>query len=251
MIYTRSLYESCDELFAAYPLAVRAGDGGTTTICSMVLTLRNGDDAGFFVLSYDDGGRGKPSYLLRSWSEGAVVDITDDGVVASDVIVDAITQGVPIPVHGSVFGWRCGDAVTALILTYANWTPGAPEPSWAVMPLVGISQQQWPPFTGERLFDRWFWDCYLDGSIVSLSELIAGTRDAVFWVDTKAILGSGCCAVTRDIKSSKGYTLSAGRYVYHEVLRAGQPVPSLELLLASASTIDLAPRLRPAEAAAN
>ena len=110
MIHTRSVYESCDELFAAYPLAVRAGDGDTTTICSMVLMLRNDDDARFFVLSYDDGG-GKPSYLLRPWRDGAVVDIADDCAVVPDVIVDAVTQGVPIPEHGSVFGWRYGDAV--------------------------------------------------------------------------------------------------------------------------------------------
>lgn len=247
MIHTRSVYESCDELFAAYPLAVRAGDGDTTTICSMVLMLRNDDDARFFVLSYDDGDGGKPSYLLRPWRDGAVVDIADDGAVAPDVIVDAVTQGVPIPEHGSVFGWRYGDAVTALILIYANRAPGAPEPSWAVMPLAGIPLQQWPPFTDDRLFGRWFWDYYQGGGIVFVGELIASTRDAVFWADAKTILGSGCCVVTRDIKSPEGYTLPAGRYVYHEALQAGVPVPSLEVLLASTNIIDLAPRLRPSE----
>jgi hypothetical protein len=115
------------------------------------------------------------------------------------------------------------------------------------MPLAGIPLQQWPPFTDDRLFGRWFWDYYQGGGIVFLSELIAGTRDAVFWADAKTILGSGCCVVTRDIKSPEGYTLPAGRYVYHEALQAGVPVPPLEVLLASTNTIDLALRLRPSE----
>ncbi len=63
-------------------------------------------------------------------------------------------------------------------------------------------------------------------------------------MDTEAILGSGCCAVARDIKSPDGHTLRCGRYVYYQALQAAKPVPSLEVLLADTGKTDLAPRFR-------
>ena len=72
-----SLYEACDELFAAYPLAVTAVDHGGT-VRSMVLLLRDGDDAGFFVLSRD-GHESRPAYSLFPWRGGVIVDIGEDG----------------------------------------------------------------------------------------------------------------------------------------------------------------------------
>jgi hypothetical protein len=66
----------------------------------------------------------------------------------------------------------------------------------------------------------------------------------VFWTDTGAILGSGCCAVAHDIRSPEGPMLQRGRYVYYQALRAGKPVPSLRVLLAATGKIDLAPRFR-------
>jgi hypothetical protein len=66
-----------------------------------------------------------------------------------------------------------------------------------------------------------------------LDDLIAGTPGTVCWINTKAVLGSDCCAVARDITSPEGHTLRRGRYVYYEALRK---------LLAAADRADLASR---------
>jgi hypothetical protein len=83
--------------------------------------------------------------------------------------------------------------------------------------------------------------------MVSLGGLIAGTTDTVFWADTEAILGWDCCVVARGIASREGYTLPRGYYVYYEALRAGKPVPPLDVLLAHSGKTDLAPRFRRSE----
>lgn len=235
-----SLYEACDELFAAYPLAVTAVDHGGT-VRSMVLLLRDGDDAGFFVLSRD-GHESRPAYSLFPWRGGVIVDIGEDG--APDVVTNTVTRGIPIPRDGSLFGWIGDGSVTALVPIYASYTPESPEPSWSVMPRLGSSEARWPPFTGERLFGSWFWDHYRAGSIISLGGLIARNPETAFWADTERILGSSCCVVVRDLRNPEGPTLRRGCYVYHQALRTGQPVPSLEVLLADADKIDLAPRFR-------
>jgi hypothetical protein len=242
MICTSSLYNACGALFASYPLATRVVDW-RGTMRSMVLMLRDDDDAGFFVLTYDCG-EGRPYYSLSPWHAGGVINIEADGGAVPDWAVSAVIRGIPIPRHGSLFGWRRREAVTALIPAYAKYTPACPEPAWAVMPLTGTPEAQWPPFTGELLLGSWFWDHYRAGSIVSLGGLIAGTPDTVFWLDTQAILGGNCCAVARDIRSREGYTLRRGAYVYYEALRAGKPVPPLDVLLSDPGKTDLAPRFR-------
>jgi hypothetical protein len=216
----------------------------------MVLMLHSGDDVGFFVLSRDYS-EGMPVYSLRPWHANGIVDIeADDGGAirtVPDILVNAVTRGVPIPRHGSMFGWRCGNPVTALVAVYAKYTPSCPEPCWTVMPLVGIPEAQWPPFTGECLLGHWFWEHYRAGSIVSLGGLIAETPDTVFWADTEAILGWDCCAVAHDVSSREGFTLRRGRYVYYQALRAGKPVPSLSVLLSDICKTDLAPRFQRSE----
>jgi hypothetical protein len=247
MICASSLYERCHKLFAGYPLAIFDDSG---PIRSMVLILPSGEDAEFFVL-LQECAEGGSSFSLCPWpAEGlvdteAVVDIEADGAVpVPDVAVEVVTRGVPIPRHGSVFGWSFGDVIAALIPVYAEYSPAYPQPHWSVMPLAGSRQAQWPPFTGERLFGSWFWEHYQAGCIISLDSLIAGTRHAVFWVDTRAILGSDCCVVSSDIRSPEGPTLRRGRYVYHETLRAGTMVPSLSALLADTGKTDLGPRFQ-------
>lgn len=243
MIRTSSLPEACHELFAQYPLAARTANR-SGTVRTMVLMLRDSDDARYFVLSHDRR-QGKPFYSLRPRRTTDTVDIgADGGAMVPDVVVNAVIRGVPIPRDGSLFGWRRGDAVTALIPFYTTSTPASPDPFWVVMPRTGTLEAQWPPFTDERLFGRWFWEHYQAGKITSVGCLIAGTPDTVFWANTKVILGSDCCAVERDIKSPEGYTLRRGIYVYYQALRAGKPVPSLRVLLADTGKTDLAPRFR-------
>ena len=79
---------------------------------------------------------------------------------------------------------------------------------------------------------------------MSVSDLIAGNPDTVFWLDTHAILGSDCYAVVHDIQSPEGPTLQRGRYVYFDALRAGKPVPSLSVLLADSAKTDMAPQFQ-------
>jgi hypothetical protein len=208
----------------------------------MVLLFRDGDNAQFSLLSQESGEEG-PSYSLHPWPVGDIVDIDTDGMtVVPDAAVNAVTHGVPIPRDGSVFGWTYGEAVSALVAVYAAYTPASPQPIWTVMPLAGVPAAQWPPFTDERFFGDWFWEHHRAGRLILLDDLIARTHNTVFWVDTRAILGSDSCAVARDIRSLKGCTLQRGRYVYYQALREGKPVPPLSALLADTTKIDLAPR---------
>ena len=74
------------------------------------------------------------------------------------MVVNALTSGVPLPQDGSLFGWTHGGAVTALVAVYTQYTPTSPVPVWTIMPLAGVPEPQWPPFTDERLFGPWFWE---------------------------------------------------------------------------------------------
>jgi hypothetical protein len=242
MIRTSSIYEACHELFADYPLAVRTASHAQA-VRSMVLTVPEGDTAGFFVLSHDRLDD-RACFTLRRWRTAEIMKIEADGGAVSDVVVNAMTHGVPIPRHGSLFGWRCEDTVTSLLGVYTRYAPEYPEPSWTVMPLAGSWETQWPPFTDEHPFGRWFWEDYWAGAIVCLGGLIASTPDTIFWIETQAILGCNCCVVARDVRSPEGYTVRRGLYVYHQVLRESKPVPSLEMLLADVGKTDLSPRFQ-------
>lgn len=242
MIRAGSLYEACGEVFAEYPLAVRVADWDRT-VHSIVLMLRNSDDASFFVLTHDSGD-GRPFYSLSPWRTRTVVNIEADTAGQPDWVTTVVTKGVPLPRHGSLFGWRCRETISALIAIYTKVTSLCPEPAWTVMPRVGAPETQWPDFTGESLFDAWFWDHYRAKTITSLGSLIAETSSTVFWVKTKTLLGWNSCAVARDIRGSEGYLLPRGCYVYYEALRAGVPIPPLDMLLADPSKTDLAPRFR-------
>jgi hypothetical protein len=208
----------------------------------MVLMLLDGGNMRFFVLSHDrraDVHR----FSLHPWRADAIENIEADGGVVSDLAVQVVSDGVPLPQDDALFGWRHADAITALVVFYTTYAPAYQEPSWAVMPLAGVPEAQWPPFTGERLFGYWFWENYRAGNVVSVDGLVARTSKTVFWVGTQAILGSDSCAVAHDIWSPEGYVLRRGRYVYHQALRTGKPVPTLEAMLADGK-VDLAPRFQ-------
>jgi hypothetical protein len=235
-------YERCHRLFAEYPLAAEAADE-SGLVHSMVLLLADGGDASFFMLVADDT-EGQHSFSLFPWNADGSVDIGpgDDAVPSEYAAV--LTDGIPVPRDGSLFGWVHGDAVNALIGIQAEYTPTTPVPSWTAMPLADSPAAEWPPFTRDHLLGSWFWKYHRTGPIVSLDGLIADTSGLVFWVDTRDTLGSGCYAVGQDIKSSEGYTLRRGRYVYHEVLLAAQPIPALGKLLANPAKADLGPRFQ-------
>lgn len=238
MTRASGLHRACRELFADYPLAVRF-DNDTEAGRSMVLTVPG--EASFYVL-WLDYKKGEPVYSLGPWPAGDIAVIPADDTAPPEPVAQVITDGVPIPRDGSLFGSVGSHAVTALIVIYAEYAPECPVPSWTVMPLADSPESQWPSFTDEHLFGRWFWDQYWAGRLVSLSGLVAETPDTVFWVDTKALIGSDCCAVARDVISSEGYRLQRGRYAYFQALRAGKPVPPLDVLLDDVGKIDLAPR---------
>ena len=242
MIRTISLYETCHELLTEYPVAAEVIDE-SGLIRSMVLLLPDGDDATFFVLVADRT-TGSTSFSLFPWRADGSVDIEPNGDAVPDVYVRALTHGVPIPRDGSLFGWVQENAVTTLVGVQTRYTPASPVPSWAVMPLASIPMAEWPPFTCDRLFGSWFWEYYRAGTILLLDELIAGTADLVFWVNTKDVLGSDCCAVARDVKSAAGYILRQGCYLDYVALRSVKPVPSLAQLLASPGKTDLGPQFQ-------
>jgi hypothetical protein len=243
MIHTASLYQTCEELFTNYPLAIRDVTD-FSSIRSMVLMCRNGGEAGFFVLS--QGRRDEaPLYSMCPWPSGAIVDINaDGGALVPRMFEDALTAGVPLPRHGSMCGWKGDGVITALIVIYTDYAPDRPLPRWTVMPLVGLPEREWSAFTGQRFFGPWFWEAYRAESIVGLDEIIAEAPGSVFWVNTQSILGSDCCVVAREITVPDGATLPRGQYVYSEVLRSQRPVPSLAALLADVNKIDMAARFR-------
>lgn len=247
MTGTDFLSEVCEGLFRDYPLAVTP-DTPDASDRSMVLMVRDGHDSGFFVLSR--GAReGQYFYSLRPWLRGETANSEIDPSDVSLTTLNVVTRGVPMPRHGSLLGWARGTDFSALVAFYATYSPMFPDPYWAVMPLADVPQSSWPPFASEPFFGCWFWEYYRAGNISSLDDLIAGTPGTVFWINTKAVLGSDCCAVARDITNPEGHTLRRGRYVYHETLQAGKPVPPLRKLLATADRTDLASRFRRPERA--
>ena len=227
---TKTMHERCADLFASYPLA--ADDG------AMTLMTEDGRDAKFFIL-YRDG----RSYSLRQRRTTGAFGIGAETWDIPAWVTDAITHGVPLPEDGSLFGWKPGRDITAMVAIYTQYTPESPEPCWSSMPLAGIPEKQWPPFTGERFFGPWFWDHYRAGRIVSLASLIKGSQRMIFWVPTERASAAGCIAVRADV-SGKGGVLRQGAYVYFEDLRASKPGVPLSDLLAGSGKTDLAPRFR-------
>jgi hypothetical protein len=236
-----SSYRRCQWLFARYPLAVRLANR-TGTVRSMVLTVRDGDDAGFYVLLHRSDADAD-FYLLKRWRGRSIGSAYADSLdVVPVAFANVAFRGTPFPRGGSLFGWKSDDGVTALVTIAVKYTPAHPEPSWSLMLLADVPDAQWPPFIAEAHFGSWFWDHYQAGRIVWLDNLVGATPDTVFWVDTEAILGSDCCIVTRDIESPQGYLLRRGRYVYGQALEDGKQVPSLAALLARPDKTDLASR---------
>ncbi|MGH3164758.1 MAG: hypothetical protein ACRDN0_02550, partial [Trebonia sp.] len=223
-------YLRCQDLFAGYPLAVRVTTlpGGRGEQKSMVL-MAPGEKEEFFILCQEKGA--DSPFSLFPWRAQGTTLIRPDGGDLAAPCPHVLSDGVPIPRHGSLFGWVWGTSVTALISTYTRYTSRSPVPSWAVMPWVDGTRDQWPPFTFEKLLGRWFWEYVRSGTVRDMESVIAGTPDTMFWTDTTDVLGSGSCAVARDIRTADGLVLPMGRYVRHQVALSGAAIPSLESLL--------------------
>jgi hypothetical protein len=242
MVPVGRAYLACRYLFNEYPLAVSAVDH-IPSLHTMVLMLRDGGNVRFFALMRIRG-KGRTDYTLSQWRATGAVEIAADGDDVPELVANVVEQGIPIPRDGSLFGWACQEVVTALIMVYTSYRPDSPVPVWSVMPLVGTPESQWPPFSIERFFGRWFWKDHQAGNIVQLDGLIPANPGIVFWLDTYQALGSECCVVASDIKTSEGRVLRRGRYLGAAALRAGTAVPSLTDLLAEARKTDLAPRFQ-------
>jgi hypothetical protein len=242
MVPASRAYLACRYLFNEYPLAVSAVDH-VPSLHTIVLMLRDGEHARFFVLMRIRG-KTRTDYTLSRWRATVAVEIAADGGEVPELVANVVEQGIPIPCDGSLFGWVYQEIVTALIVVHASARPDSPVPVWSVMPLVGTPESQWPPFSGERSFGRWFWKDHQAGNLVQLDGLIAANPGIVFWLDTYQSLGSGCCVVASDIKTSEGRILRRGKYLGAATLRAGVAVPSLADLLAEACKTDLAPRFQ-------
>jgi hypothetical protein len=244
MTPARSAYDRCADLFAAYPLAVQGVDwAGAVHV--MVLVVPDGDSADYFMLVRDRT-ESETFYSVGPWRRnGPLVDIEANGDDVPNAAVTALGRGVPLPRHGSLFGWLAGNEASALIATYTEYTPEYPEPSWALMPRADAPAGSLPPFRGDQAFGSWFWEHCQAGVIVSLAALIAANPDSAFWVGTEATFGWDCCVVSQDIKSDAGYVLPRGCYLYYEAFQQGVDVPPPEKLLAGLDKTDLAPRLRP------
>ena len=242
---TSSLYETSQKLFTTYPLASDEVNG-SGTIRSMVLLLQDAEEVSYFVLSQHCG-EGGSRYSICPWPTGAEVTVGADGdALVPRKFANAVSEGTPLPRDGSLFGWKHDNIVTALIAVYTKYSPEVPEPCWSVMPRADVPRAQWPPFTDEPLIGNWFWELMQAEKqarkIVSVDGLISETTETVFWADTGAVFGSGCCVVARDLRSPEEYTLPIGCYVYHKVLQAGSRVPPLQELLENFGKTDLAAR---------
>lgn len=104
-MYTSSVYEACEELFATYQLATI---NHTETSASMVLLLQHEDEFGFYVLSRDRD-EGRPVYSVHPWRQSRIADIDADGSAAiPEVVVNVVTQGVrPARSTGPLAGPDC------------------------------------------------------------------------------------------------------------------------------------------------
>jgi len=243
MMRVRSAYDQCEDLFAAYPLAVQCIDWAGD-LHAMALVVRNDDRADYFMLARDSSEQ-KTFYSLAPWRpDGPRVDIEADRGDAPRATATVLGQGIPLPRHGSLFGWLEGDGVTALLAVYTQYAPEHPEPSWAVMPLDDASAQRWPPFTRQH-FGSWFWEHYRARKLVPLAALVAANPGTVFWAGIEGTPGWDCCIVSRDVKSDAGYTLTRGCYLNYEALRQGVKVPPPDRWPAGAPKLDLAPLMRP------
>jgi hypothetical protein len=139
--------DACNRLFSGYPLAVEHAGAAF-----MVLIVPAGDVPRFYTLvRLRDG-----SCRLRLWRSRDGIMISPGTAALPAGYEDVLGSGVPLPRHGSMFGWVAGGEVTALICVNTRDANDALEfPVFAVAPRAGTPESQWPPCY--PLFGAWFW----------------------------------------------------------------------------------------------
>ena len=232
MTRTTSLYETCQNLFSQYPLAVDYDN-------TMILMLEGGREPAFYILDESAAA----SYVLRAWRGAVLAEIGPHGEppMTGDA-ASALAAAVPLPRDGSFFGYQSGGDITVTMTIYTEYSPETPVPGWAVAPREGIPNLSWPPFYDKTLARSSFWDHYRNGRIVDLAPLAAANSGVVFWAHP-ASLTYPCCAVARDVRGRDGWVLPQGVYVYWQSLRDGETAGPLDEVLAGDVT-DLSPRFR-------
>lgn len=237
-------FARCESLFADYPQAIETTEitgnpGDPWTERSMVLMVPGDGKPDFYILSRTEAPASPFELLPWRAPELTTIEPGDGGTDPGAARV--LTDGIPIPGHGSLFGWVSGTAVTALIAAYTQYTPRTPTPTWTYLPWIEETSGQLPGLAARKLLGRWFWEYVRSGDIRDLSDVIASTPGTVFWVDTVELLGSGSCVVARDVHAANGLTLPRGRYVYRGAAARRAAVPSIDTLLRDPSRTDLSP----------
>lgn len=223
-----TLDDACRRLFGSFPLDIIPGEG------MLVFTAESG--------KYHYLARLENGWQMWPWNDtGDGVLITKSTESIPGEYADALPRGVPVPRAESVFGWVADGTVTAVILVYTDPGTGIPEPCFSVMPAADCTGDHWPACAEESRFGSWIWEHLAAGKIVDLTSAITSTKDTVLW-STAEITGGGAgvIAVREPVRTDCGWTLPAGVYAYHEVLRAGQRIPSLPEVLAVPGNTDLA-----------
>jgi hypothetical protein len=237
-------FAACLWLFRSYPLAVnpsRPSDGRPRSI-----VLRHGAFAGsgYYVLTQNLA----EHFTLRPWGtgEGECQQI-GPGTPVPVSSHRVITEGMPVPRDGALFGWVTDRQATALLSVYhGESSPGPWVPQVRVLALAGTEPLRWPPFTASPLDDGRLWEYADRGEIVDLAPVVARTAGGAFWVPSQHSVRAGQghgCVVIGDNLTTADYWLPAGIYMDHWMLREGVPTPPASHLLTLPGVTALSGRL--------
>lgn len=145
-------------------------------------------------------------------------------------------QDATTPADGSVFGWLHDGDITALIIYYGAG-------GWSLCPRTDMPEDRWPPYADDAQLAALVRDRLQAGGVIDIGPLAGDSRGLVFWVPVAEEAGGGVIAVRADLPPGPGpFVLRRGRYAHFSALRAGIPLPSLDVLLADERRVDLGPR---------
>ena len=239
-------FAACRQLFRYHPLAVNQPPAGAGGLATMVVRDRT---AGFFVLTRPEENR----FILRSWHErDGVEEEIRRGRPVPDLARQVIATCLPVPRHGSLFGWIACRQVTALLAVRSappsshGSSPGdasAPArlagPEVRVLPLEGTTKQwHWPPFTVSPLDDWRLWEYIEWREIVDVMPLLGARPGRAFWVPAPDGRPTGHVVLTENVRTD-AFWLPEGVYCDHWTLREGIEAPPADSLIASPRAVDL------------